>query len=62
MTLEQPDRVNDVWGSRTPYDRGANWDVRVDLALADGVEEGTSTRGCGRHVCCAATGAAATSP
>ncbi|MFF2488412.1 molybdopterin oxidoreductase family protein [Microbacterium sp. NPDC058062] len=39
MTREQSDRVNDVWGSRSPFDRGGQWDVRVDVALAEGLSE-----------------------
>ncbi len=31
------DRVANIWGPRTPFDRGAEWPVRVDTALADGV-------------------------
>ncbi|MFD9700234.1 molybdopterin oxidoreductase family protein [Lentzea sp. NPDC059081] len=33
------DRIADVWGARTPHGRGANWPVRVDQQLADGVRE-----------------------
>jgi anaerobic selenocysteine-containing dehydrogenase len=32
-----PDRIADVWGSRTPYGRAARWPVRVDLHLEPGV-------------------------
>jgi anaerobic selenocysteine-containing dehydrogenase len=32
------DRIADIWGSRTPFARGDDWPVRVDLKLADGVE------------------------
>ncbi len=28
-----------MWGPRTPHERGANWPVRVDQQLADGVAE-----------------------
>ncbi|MGW4371322.1 molybdopterin oxidoreductase family protein [Nocardia takedensis] len=31
------DRLEDLWGARTPYDRGAQWPTRVDMALADGI-------------------------
>jgi ferredoxin-nitrate reductase len=37
--LEDQDRIRDVWGPRTPHDRGTDWPVRVDLALHDGVTE-----------------------
>ncbi|MGV9413129.1 molybdopterin oxidoreductase family protein [Nocardia sp. NPDC003693] len=30
-------RLGQPWGDRTPYARGAQWPVRVDLQLADGV-------------------------
>jgi ferredoxin-nitrate reductase len=33
------DRTTDVWGARTPVDRGGDWPVRVDVALADGLTE-----------------------
>ena len=33
------DRINDVWGSRTPYGSGQTWPVRVDQFLADDVSE-----------------------
>jgi anaerobic selenocysteine-containing dehydrogenase len=38
------DRVAHVWGTRTPYPRGAQWPVRVDQALAEGVAEGDVER------------------
>jgi anaerobic selenocysteine-containing dehydrogenase len=34
-----PDRIAEIWGSRTPFGRGEAWPVRVDQALADGVAE-----------------------
>src|SRR4051794_14610137 len=33
------DRIDDVWGPRTPHPRGTDWPVRVDLHLHDGVRE-----------------------
>jgi anaerobic selenocysteine-containing dehydrogenase len=33
------DRRTDIWGERTPTDRGADWPTRVDLHLADGLAE-----------------------
>jgi anaerobic selenocysteine-containing dehydrogenase len=33
------DRVADIWGVRTPHDRGTVWPARVDLHLADGLGE-----------------------
>jgi anaerobic selenocysteine-containing dehydrogenase len=33
------DRIADIWGSRTPYDRSERWPVRVDQALAPGIGE-----------------------
>jgi ferredoxin-nitrate reductase len=33
------DRIEDVWGERTPYARGDDWPVRVDTELEDGVAE-----------------------
>jgi ferredoxin-nitrate reductase len=35
------DRIADIWGARTPHDRGARWPARVDQFLADGVDEET---------------------
>jgi anaerobic selenocysteine-containing dehydrogenase len=32
-------RIEDVWGARTPFARGAHWPDRVDLALQDGLTE-----------------------
>lgn len=34
-----PDRISAVWGTRTGFDRGAPWPVRVDQALAERVAE-----------------------
>src|SRR5881397_1275995 len=31
------DRVRELWGERTPYDRDGTWPTRVDECLADGV-------------------------
>jgi ferredoxin-nitrate reductase len=31
------DRIADIWGTRTPFDRGGQWPVRVDTALAQGL-------------------------
>src|SRR3954462_15277407 len=33
------DRIADIWGERTPYERGAPWPVRVDAYLVDGIDE-----------------------
>ncbi|MCU1688968.1 MAG: Formate dehydrogenase subunit alpha [Jatrophihabitantaceae bacterium] len=33
------DRIADIWGSRTPFQRGATWPVRVDQKLADGLSD-----------------------
>jgi anaerobic selenocysteine-containing dehydrogenase len=33
------DRVKDLWGSRTPYDRGGSWPERTDVSLAVGLTE-----------------------
>jgi anaerobic selenocysteine-containing dehydrogenase len=33
------DRRTDIWGERTPTDRGGDWPIRVDLHLADGLAE-----------------------
>jgi anaerobic selenocysteine-containing dehydrogenase len=38
------DRIADIWGSRTPFAKGDDWPVRVDLKLADGVAEGDVDR------------------
>lgn len=40
----RPDRIDDVWGSRTPFERGARWPERVDQVLAEGVAEGDVDR------------------
>ena len=32
-------RIEDVWGDRTPFARGEDWPVRVDLALQEGLTE-----------------------
>ena len=32
------DRIADIWGTRTPYERGGLWPTRVDTKLADGLE------------------------
>ncbi len=44
MTPARTGRVADPWGERTPYAAGEPWPVRVDLHLADGVEEATVDR------------------
>ncbi|MGD9989546.1 molybdopterin oxidoreductase family protein [Pseudonocardia sp.] len=36
--MRNRDAIADPWGSRSPYDAGASWPVRVDAELADGVE------------------------
>lgn len=33
------DRIAEVWGTRTPYERDQRWPVRVDQKLAEGVDE-----------------------
>lgn len=33
------DRIEHVWGTRTPFARGERWPVRVDTKLADGLTE-----------------------
>jgi anaerobic selenocysteine-containing dehydrogenase len=33
------DRIDDVWGERTPHRRGTQWPIRVDLHLEDGLAE-----------------------
>lgn len=34
-----PDRISDIWGTRTAFGRGQEWPVRVDQALAEGIQE-----------------------
>ena len=29
------DHITDIWGSRTPFDRGGAWPGRIDEHLAD---------------------------
>ncbi|GAA4419184.1 nitrate reductase [Georgenia halophila] len=36
--MARTDRIADVWGTRTPYARGATWPVRVDTHLEDGAD------------------------
>ena len=33
------DRIADLWGTLTPFGRGGEWPVRVDLILEEGVVE-----------------------
>src|SRR5689334_1864921 len=33
------DRIDDVWGPRTPYAAGASWPTRLDVSLDAGVDE-----------------------
>ncbi|MEV7633310.1 nitrate reductase [Microbacterium sp. NPDC089318] len=33
------DRIADIWGTRTPFARGAAWPVRVDQKLAEGLSD-----------------------
>ena len=33
-----PDRIDDIWGERTPFAPGEDWPARVDTQLDDGVE------------------------
>lgn len=33
------DRISEIWGTRTPFERGERWPVRVDIKLADGLAE-----------------------
>lgn len=37
--VDPPDRIQDVWGERTPYAASTEWPVRVDQHLADGIGE-----------------------
>jgi hypothetical protein len=37
------DRIAAPWGGRTPVERGAEWPVRVDLQVGEGL---TSSDGC----------------
>ena len=37
--MEKVDRIADIWGPRTPHDRGTVWPARVDIALRDGTHE-----------------------
>jgi len=37
--LAPTDRTRDIWGERTSFSRGADWPVRVDQYLLDGVSE-----------------------
>lgn len=42
MTRTNPasaERIDDVWGGRTPHGRGGAWPTRVDLQLAAGIAE-----------------------
>ena len=36
---DSPRRIREPWGERTPYAAGAEWPVRVDLQLAEGLTE-----------------------
>jgi len=38
------DRIADIWGSRTPHERGTVWPARVDEYLEDGVAPGEVER------------------
>ncbi|WP_295835193.1 nitrate reductase [uncultured Microbacterium sp.] len=38
------DRIEHIWGTRTPFAQGERWPVRVDLKLADGLTEGDVDR------------------
>ena len=33
------DRIDDIWGTRTPFDANEPWPERVDMHLADGLTE-----------------------
>ncbi|MGW0698460.1 molybdopterin oxidoreductase family protein [Streptomyces sp. NPDC002867] len=35
--MKRTDRIAEPWGTRTPYDRGGTWPVRVDSYLAEGI-------------------------
>jgi anaerobic selenocysteine-containing dehydrogenase len=35
------DRIAEPWGARTPYGRGERWPQRVDVHLADGIDDGS---------------------
>src|ERR1700710_1088798 len=37
-------RIDTPWGERTPYPAGGRWAQRVDMHLADGVQEGDVQR------------------
>src|SRR3954449_6908920 len=39
VAYDQHDRVQDVWGERTPFGDGEHWPERTDLMLADGIAE-----------------------
>ena len=36
---DRTDRINDIWGQRTPYGRGGVWPARVDMYLDADVDE-----------------------
>src|SRR5919107_1362822 len=36
--MQEPDRIAQPWGERTPYGRDERWPVRVDQHLAEGVD------------------------
>ncbi len=40
----ETNRIDDVWGARTPHPRGAGWPARVDVDLADGIDIGDVDR------------------
>jgi anaerobic selenocysteine-containing dehydrogenase len=35
--MTRSDRIADIWGTRTPYERGGTWPVRVDTYLEEGL-------------------------
>jgi anaerobic selenocysteine-containing dehydrogenase len=42
--MTRSDRIADIWGTRTPYERGGTWPTRVDTYLEGGVAPGDVDR------------------
>ena len=42
--MTSSDRIADVWGTRTPYERGGTWPTRVDTHLDEGLTPGDVDR------------------
>ena len=59
--VSRVDRVANIWGARTPFDRGARGRPGSTRCWPTASPRPTSIGGCSRRACCAATGAAATS-